>query len=682
LEIYNYREVSLNTKIRLPVVRSLKIEDYPMFPGSGSDSKGFEHKFQSGLNVIVGVNGLGKTTLLNILFRTLVGPYDPRKSDLLEPGSKLHALTELKRFNYFALRIGTDARNARVTLELAFENDVLKIVRNLGPALEVLELRHNKTVLEAPNEQRYLDKIRELSRIESEYDWDFVVRNLIFFFEDKVPLIWNPKGQFEILRIMFLDQELSKQCADLHDKIMGEDSQTRNLAWHIESVEEELAKRLASLQDSVMDVESLPDLQRAKQDLAQEVALMEHAETDLQQRLVDLESQIFTGNVEVYEQGSALERTRLEYLRNAFPRTPEVTQVVLGRLFSEDHCIVCNNPSTHGRERLRKLTESQRCPVCETPLQESNKVISSKRVSDTRLRAQEEKLRDREQAIRDLGARKNEVQSELLNTQQVLNERLAERSKLEQRIDRGLALAGQDSGSGSSERALLAAQKRELDTRVAALARMRRRYDALLEKARNRIGEVANQIVKSFGDFSGSFILEDCKLTYTMDTRPIGQGGIQLKFPSFDLHMTSAVLDVASPRHEHDQVSESQKEFIDLAFRMALLRVACESRGALLVIETPEASLDSIFVDRAGEMLHDFAHGRGRTKNQIIATSNLNRENMIPALLGLREKGKIKRASPEVQSRVLNLLELAAPSKAYKANRVEYNKNYRDALGL
>src|SRR6266850_3626900 len=114
--------MQLNTKVRLPILKSMEILDYPMYPGS--EGHGFRHTFQPGLNVVVGVNGLGKTTLLNILFRTLVGPYDPRKSDLLEPGSKLHALTELKRFNYFALRIGTDARNARVTLELAFENDV------------------------------------------------------------------------------------------------------------------------------------------------------------------------------------------------------------------------------------------------------------------------------------------------------------------------------------------------------------------------------------------------------------------------------------------------------------------------------------------------------------------------------------------------------------------------------
>ena len=40
----------------------------------------FSHLFPPGVNVIVGINGLGKTTLLNVIFRLLVGPLRSRKS--------------------------------------------------------------------------------------------------------------------------------------------------------------------------------------------------------------------------------------------------------------------------------------------------------------------------------------------------------------------------------------------------------------------------------------------------------------------------------------------------------------------------------------------------------------------------------------------------------------------------
>ena len=671
--------MQLNTKVRLPILKSMEILDYPMYPGS--EGHGFRHTFQPGLNVVVGVNGLGKTTLLNVLFRTLVGPFEPRKADLQEPGAKLHELTELKRFNYFAARIGADARAARVRLELAFDKDLVTIVRNLGPSLEVLDLRHNKRILNKPDEQRYLDLVREVSGIESAYDWDFVVRNLLFFFEEKVPLIWNPKGQFEILRILFLDTELSSKCAALHDDIMGEDSQTRNLAWHIDRLETQMSERLAALQMSSEDVESLADLQRTQNDVNAEVALMEGAERDLQKRLQDLEHEIFTGNMEIYEQGSALEHTRLEYLKNAFPHIPDVTQVVFGKLFSDEHCMLCSNPSINGRERLRKLLRSQRCPVCESRLVEGNKITAPKHLSDVRLRTLEQNQRTREKVLEQLEARKAASQNELLELQKTLNGKLVDRAKISQRIERALALSGESVGV-SQEQEIIQAQKRELDTRRSKLVAKRRRYDSLLTKARERIGEIAKEIVSTFGTFSQSFILEECKLTFQMDPRPVGQSGIRINFPSFELEMTSAVLPIPRPRHEAEQVSESQKEFIDLAFRMALLDAANQGRGSLLVIETPEASLDSVFVDRAGSMLHRFAHGRGNKNNQIIATSNLNKENMIPALLGLKdERGKVKRANSETRKRVINLLELAAPSRAYLEFKGEYDKTFREALG-
>ena len=194
----------MSSSVRLPVLRLLEITGYPMYPGDNPTGEGFARNLVSGVNVIVGVNGLGKTTLVKILFRTLVGPYDPTKADLLEPGAKLHRRTQLKRFDYFAARIGSDARKARVTVEMAFDEDVLRIVRSLGPSLDVVELRLNNVILDEPGEERYVDVIREVSGIDSDYDWDFVVRNLMFFMEEKVPLIWNPKGQFRFSARRFM----------------------------------------------------------------------------------------------------------------------------------------------------------------------------------------------------------------------------------------------------------------------------------------------------------------------------------------------------------------------------------------------------------------------------------------------------------------------------------------------
>lgn len=56
--------------------------------------------------------------------------------------------------------------------------------------------------------------------------------------------------------------------------------------------------------------------------------------------------------------------------------------------------------------------------------------------------------------------------------------------------------------------------------------------------------------------------------------RKIGQGIPSIEFPSFKVLMTSGVFDrEPSRRDDANSVSESQKEFIDLAFRLSLIDI-------------------------------------------------------------------------------------------------------------
>ena len=100
----------------------------------------------------------------------------------------------------------------------------------------------------------------------------------------------------------------------------------------------------------------------------------------------------------------------------------------------------------------------------------------------------------------------------------------------------------------------------------------------------------------------------------------------------------------------------------------------------MLVIETPESSLDTHFVTRAGKMLRTFTFGSTRKpRHTVLASSNLNRENMIPELLGL-PKGYRPTPKTEVRKRIINLLDLAAQPKALTKEYTAYQKQLRVAL--
>ena len=68
-----------NPNLKFPIIRRLIINDYALFPGRAD--AGVDHTFEPGVTVIVGINGIGKTTMLNLIYRLLVGPWDFAKGD-------------------------------------------------------------------------------------------------------------------------------------------------------------------------------------------------------------------------------------------------------------------------------------------------------------------------------------------------------------------------------------------------------------------------------------------------------------------------------------------------------------------------------------------------------------------------------------------------------------------------
>ena len=84
-----------NPNIRFPILRRLTVKGYALFPGQSGT--GIDWSFEPGVTVIAGINGIGKTTLLNMIYRLLVGPYDPFKDD---EGIQI-TRTRLKKLDFF-----------------------------------------------------------------------------------------------------------------------------------------------------------------------------------------------------------------------------------------------------------------------------------------------------------------------------------------------------------------------------------------------------------------------------------------------------------------------------------------------------------------------------------------------------------------------------------------------------
>jgi hypothetical protein len=96
-------------------------------------------------------------------------------------------------------------------------------------------------------------------------------------------------------------------------------------------------------------------------------------------------------------------------------------------------------------------------------------------------------------------------------------------------------------------------------------------FEATQAGANRVIAESADEVKLAFDAYASGFLLEDCALAWTTFRDRLGEGGMLVDFPAFQLDMSGAGFVSPVRRSGPDTVSESQREFIDLSFRMSLM---------------------------------------------------------------------------------------------------------------
>ena len=248
--------------IQLPLLGSLDVEGYGMFPGSKS-TPGLHVNFKPGLTLVLGANGLGKTTLITLIYRMCTGPYEIAGiSGSTALGRRKLEVTRLppRDKRVLAARVFDEAVKARATLCLIFGNDRVTITRNLH-ALTLTQLSCNHTDLQA-TEDRFQKLIVDLSGLPSFGDWILVLRYLVFYFEERRELVWDPSAQRQILRLLLLPGSNAAAWAAKERKVLELDSRVRNLqnTLNREEREEQRAKvKVKNKKDAIEEILKLEE---------------------------------------------------------------------------------------------------------------------------------------------------------------------------------------------------------------------------------------------------------------------------------------------------------------------------------------------------------------------------------------------------------------------------------------
>ncbi len=690
--------------IFFPVLRSIKIENYQLYENDRSN--GLEHNFDGGVHLIVGINGLGKTTLLNAIYRLLVGPCDAPKGGERTLGSSKNALTNWRRRKFFSSRVKDGALDATIEGKIGFGERTILVKRRLAN-LEVVSLSVDGVDVDA-SQDIYEEKVEELSGLPSYVDFFSVVKFLIFFLEDRSDLIWDHMSQFEIYRILFFDRQSARVAAEYRDEARSADSNYRNLLASVNKIKDEL--------DQLTSEETESNRKKYASALSRL--------NGIEEKLADLESELSENYAEISKTKMKMAQSRRDFdeykfgieesqhglLSKHFPNLDDTVKMLLSNLSSGGGCFVCGSDSEDARRVVEKALEDKCCPICDSKenVQESFQNVIAE---PERMVAEIERLHKRSR----------QCLAEYDNQKLIFDELYQEQERL-------LGLVS----SASEERALwyrkVSSIEKTLpndDSDTEELARqlkswqgMLRQYDDVRRKRTQDYGqEIARQrdalednlrrLKDKFEYYCSRLLAETVMLELDYYEGPLGQGGKdKVRTPFFKVKMTSGVhTEHPELRESAEQVSESQREFIDLAFRISLIDVVTESvkSPAMVVMETPEASLDSIFMNEISRLFRSFGDRNGG-QNVFLASTNLNQSSMISSLLGVgsmpehveqnrnqRLSGKPGKVQDETgplsvinlkdrKSHIINLLELSAPNAALVNYRSHYELLFKKAV--
>jgi hypothetical protein len=520
--------------------------------------------------------------------------------------------------------------------------------------------------------------LAELIGVGTFVDVLLLLHHVILFHEDRPGALWDSNAQRHVLRALFLEKSTANRVAQLERDLNGADSQARNIHPRIVFTERQLSEvrqREAGSEGIVAELaveQKLLDAELAEADRLDD--LLSELDLGRQQARLELER----AKIAREDALGAMERLKHTALLRLFPTMDDAARLVISRIMTEGRCLVCKSDAHEKQAELEGLVATGHCPACGANLEYDDNVHAQHEFEQGRLQQAREQValaQKEEDARATQLAQLSEEYDSTLDRLVRFRQSIADRTSRERRLRSQLPQTT-TSTQFESALAVLRAQHGEWEKKAAAY---RRDLGALLAANEQTITAQADELARTFGELSKQLVAEDARLapiqTEPQYTQARGHAADRLKVPAFAAEMTAADRPGYIRRVNPWDVSESQRELIDLAFRLALVRTATHDSASTFVMETPEASLDGVAMGRVALGLAQFA---SRDGNRLIVTSNLSNSGLITALFGGRTTDQSEVGARE--QRVIDLLRVAAPNRALIESRDAYAGLLRLAL--
>lgn len=637
-----------------------------MYPGPQSNGT-MDIDLGLGPWLILGVNGLGKSTLLFLMRNLLAGAVRVRAAGFVGERNDLQNLGD----RFFAVRVADDARNAVGKLQVVFGNETLTVVRRLSNlSLVSAEIRSADGAVETViDEDGYRSAVARLMQLETFEDVLRVIDHIVFFLEARRPLIWDQAAQFEIFRALLMPEQ-SGHLRTLEGRIVSADSSARNISAMIykitqnkkkeetrQSTEGETRARISSLHAAITEYKY------AEEPLVKELEGLEEERDNARLQLKRAESEVALA-------AHDYERFKFDTLRSAFKNISPTEQYLFLKLASDRVCLACGQPAEEAATAVQARLDQGLCPVCGSKHASSEAASlpelwrESGASAYAKLQTARAVLLENQKTYDDRAERALRSDRKLLDLRQKIESTRLEIHKLAKKLPVG------DADKLTKEQSRINSFMEQMKEFQAERMEAEGEIEALLIDLKRKAEAISDQLQAGFDAIAKPFFAERVRLVYAPRNVRIGQAGKQFPLPAFEIEMTSGATHGDYIRRKVEQVSLSQREYLDLIFRMVLLNVLGEAGGSL-VVDGPEGSVDAVFAERAGDLFATFA---AMPNSNAILACNIVEGGFIPRTL--QDYPRDQRPS-----RVINLLDQAIPTAALRDLSPLYMAKVADILG-
>ena len=593
------------SRVVVPVPRRITLSYFSLYRNRDI----IDVAFEDGVFCLVGANGLGKSTFLATLNFAITGV-------VADPDRKFDSLSEYYRYampyarSYFAGRINPteqDVASVRLEMQVGRRTYVLERAFFEPESLRFLEISEDGNTVLA-NDSAESDAERNLA-FKQQITGDcglaqfeqlvFLQHFVLTFDERRRLLLWDERTIEQALLLAFgVDPATAQQADDWRRKAERLDSQARNLQYQATTARgriQDLRTRTAGSEADAVDSDAHAERDRHREALSARVLRLDRDLSALQVALAAAEAGLVEAE-QAYEGAFALTMR---------PR-PHSHPIVQESLRS-DVCAVCGTAGATAR--IGVAVEDGRCPLCGETTADSD-ALDPEELDTANLH-----VRTQREQVDALRVRANELRQERVAVAQELGS--FEDSATES-VDVGL-----DSRAPIPEvlaGALIAQYERE----AADATRRRTEFREKRDELRRRLEPISRELARRYADAEAAFVPRFVSLAHRFLGLDVS---VYLQQRAGRPELVVAV--GGSERRSYDQLSESQRYFLDIALRMAVAQHMSEGAGpACLYVDTPEGSLDISYEARAGMMFADFA----RDGNQLVMTANINTSRLLQAL--------------------------------------------------